>query len=113
MAQFISLIGAGFLAQSMAQVVGGANKTVWYSSCIAIMTVALNPPISQAADYWGRKPILIGFSLTGVVGSIIVSRAQNSSTIIAGFAILGLNFGCQSVILAVLSEVLPRQYRPM
>jgi predicted MFS family arabinose efflux permease len=113
MAQFISLIGAGFLAQSMAQVVGGTNKTVWYSSCIAIMTVALNPPISQAADYWGRKHILIGFSLTGVVGSIIVSRAQNSSTIIAGFAILGLNFGCQSVILAVLSEVLPRQYRPM
>ncbi|KAJ6076990.1 siderophore iron transporter [Penicillium canescens] len=113
MAQFISLIGAGFLAQSMAQVVGGTNKTVWYSSCIAIMTVALNPPISQAADYWGRKPILIALSLTGVVGSIIVSRARNSSTIIAGFAILGLNFGCQSVILAVLSEVLPRQYRPM
>ncbi|KAJ6038236.1 siderophore iron transporter [Penicillium canescens] len=113
MAQFISLIGSGFLAQSMAQIVGGTNKTVWYSSCIVIMTVALNPPVSQAADYWGRKPILIALSLTGMVGSIIVSRAQNSSTIIAGFAILGLNFGCQSVILAVLSEVLPRQYRPM
>ncbi|EED15310.1 siderophore iron transporter, putative [Talaromyces stipitatus ATCC 10500] len=113
LAQLTSVIGTGFLAQSMAQAVGGTDKTVWYSSCITIMTVALNPPISQAADYWGRKPILIASSLIGVAGSIIVSRAQNSGTIIAGFAVLGLNFGCQSVILAVLSEVLPRHWRPI
>lgn len=97
----------------MAQVVGGTEKIVWYSSCITIITVALNPPISQAADYWGRKPIIIASSLIGVIGSIIVSRAKNSGTIIAGFGILGLNFGCQSVVMAVLSEVLPRYYRPM
>lgn len=86
----------------MAQVVGGTDKTVWYSSCVTIMTVALNPPISQAADYWGRKAILVALSLIGAVGSII-----------AGFAILGLSFGSQSVVLTVLSEVLPRKYRPM
>ncbi|KAE8315878.1 major facilitator superfamily domain-containing protein [Aspergillus transmontanensis] len=101
LAQLSSVIGAGFLAQSMAQVVGGTEKTVWYASCITIMTVALNPPISQAADYWGRKPPLIALSLVGAIGCIIISRAQSSRTIIAGFAILGLNFGCQSVILAV------------
>lgn len=97
----------------MAQVVGGTDKTVWYASCITIMTVALNPPISQAADYWGRKQPLIALSLVGVIGCIVISRAQTSRTIIAGFAILGLNFGCQSVILAVLSEILPRCYRPI
>ncbi|KAH6952541.1 putative siderophore iron transporter [Ilyonectria sp. MPI-CAGE-AT-0026] len=112
-AQLSSIIGSGFLAQSMSQVVGGTGQTVWYSSCITIMTVALNPPIGQAADYWGRKPILVALPLTGIVGSIIVSRAQSSGTLIAGFAILGLNFGCQSVLLAVISEVLPRRYRPM
>ncbi|UPK92886.1 hypothetical protein LCI18_003821 [Fusarium solani-melongenae] len=113
LAQLSSVIGSGFLAQSMSQAVGGTGQTVWYSSCITIMTVALNPPISQAADYWGRKPILVLLSLVGAAGSIVVSRAQNSGTLITGFAILGLNFGCQSVLLAVLSEVLPRRYRPM
>ncbi|EEU33362.1 uncharacterized protein NECHADRAFT_30516, partial [Fusarium vanettenii 77-13-4] len=113
LAQLSSVIGSGFLAQSMSQAVGGTGNTVWYSSCITIMTVALNPPISQVADYYGRKPILVLLSLAGVAGSIIVSRAQNSGTLIAGFAILGLNFGCQSALLAVLSEVLPRRYRPM
>ncbi|KAH6972573.1 major facilitator superfamily domain-containing protein [Ilyonectria destructans] len=107
-AQLSSIIGSGFLAQSMSQVVGGTGQTVWYSSCITIMTVALNPPIGQAADYWGRKPILVALPLTGIVGSIIVSGAQSSGTLIAGFAILALNFGCQSVLLAVISEVLPR-----
>ncbi|KAB8201197.1 hypothetical protein BDV34DRAFT_229554 [Aspergillus parasiticus] len=52
-------------------------------------------------------------SLVGAIGCIIISRAQSSRTIIAGFAILGLNFGCQSVILAVLSEILSRGYRPI
>ncbi|EXK76588.1 hypothetical protein FOQG_18675 [Fusarium oxysporum f. sp. raphani 54005] len=112
-AQLSSVIGSGFLANSMSQVVGGVEQTVWYSSCITIMTVVLNPPIGQAADYWGRKPILVALPLTGIVGSIIVSRAHSSSALIAGFAILGVNFGCQSVLLAVMSEVLPRRYRPM
>ncbi|KAM6508348.1 hypothetical protein FALCPG4_018221 [Fusarium falciforme] len=75
LAQLSSVIGSGFLAQSMSQVVGGTGQTVWYSSCITIVTVALNPPISQAADYCGRKPILVLLSLAGVVGCIIVSRA--------------------------------------
>lgn len=97
----------------MAEAVGGTDKTVCYSSCITIMTVALNPPLSQVADYWGRKPILIASCIAGVVGSIVVARAQSSGMIIAGFAVLGLGFGCQSVALAVLSEVLPRVYRPI
>ncbi|RDW79298.1 uncharacterized protein DSM5745_06150 [Aspergillus mulundensis] len=113
LAQLSSVTATGFMAQSMAQAVGGTDKTVWYSSCITIMTVALNPPISQAADYWGRKPVLVAFALAGVVGSLIVSRAQSSGVIIAGFAIVGLGFACQSVALAVLSEVLPRIHRPV
>uniref|UniRef100_A0A0D2Y777 Major facilitator superfamily (MFS) profile domain-containing protein n=1 Tax=Fusarium oxysporum (strain Fo5176) TaxID=660025 RepID=A0A0D2Y777_FUSOF len=97
----------------MAQVVGGTGQTVWYSSCITILTVVLNPPIGQVADYWGRKAILVIMPLAGVVGSIIVSRAQSSGTLIAGFAILGLNYGSQSLSVAVMSEILPRHYRPI
>ncbi|KAL9561724.1 hypothetical protein ACKAV7_014116 [Fusarium commune] len=113
LAQLASLVGSGLLANSMGQAVGDTKQTVWYSSCITILTVVLNPPIGQAADYWGRKIILVVLPLTGVAGSIIVSRAQSSGTLIAGFAILGLNFGCQSLSIAVMSEILPRQYRPM
>ncbi|KAJ0151362.1 hypothetical protein HZ326_6198 [Fusarium oxysporum f. sp. albedinis] len=111
--QILSLVGTGLLANTMAQVVGGTGQTVWYSSCITILTVVLNPPIGQVADYWGRKAILVVMPLAGVVGSIIVSRAQSSGTLIAGFAILGLNYGSQSLSVAVMSEILPRHYRPI
>lgn len=111
--QILSLVGTGLLANTMAQVVGGTGQTVWYSSCITILTVVLNPPIGQVADYWGRKAILVIMPLAGVVGSIIVSRAQSSGTLIAGFAILGLNYGSQSLSVAVMSEILPRHYRPI
>ncbi|KAJ4162004.1 hypothetical protein BFJ63_vAg8453 [Fusarium oxysporum f. sp. narcissi] len=111
--QILSLVGTGLLANTMAQVAGGTGQTVWYSSCITILTVVLNPPIGQVADYWGRKAILVVMPLAGVVGSIIVSRAQSSGTLIAGFAILGLNYGSQSLSVAVMSEILPRHYRPI
>ncbi|EMT68898.1 hypothetical protein FOC4_g10004993 [Fusarium odoratissimum] len=111
--QILSLVGTGLLANTMAQVVGGTGQTVWYSSCITILTVVLNPPIGQVADYWGRKAILVVMPLAGVVGSIIVSRAHSSGTLIAGFAILGLNYGSQSLSIAVMSEILPRHYRPI
>ncbi|KAK2925946.1 MFS transporter superfamily [Fusarium oxysporum f. sp. vasinfectum] len=50
---------------------------------------------------------------TGQTVCIIVSRTQSSGTLIAGFAILGLNYGSQSLSVAVMSEILPRHYRPI
>jgi hypothetical protein len=47
----------------------------------------------------------------GVPGCIIVSRAHNVGTCIAGFCIMGLSFGAQSLFYAVVSEILPRTYR--
>lgn len=95
----------------MSEAVGKTSQSVWYASMITIFTVALNPPISQAADYWGRKWFLVVFNLVGLVGAVIISRAQNSSMLLAGFALVGTSFGSQSLVTAIVSEVLPRRHR--
>jgi MFS family permease len=59
--------------------VGGSDQTVWLTSVIAITTVVLGPPVSQAADYWGRKWFLVILTSFGAVGAIIVSRATSVS----------------------------------
>jgi hypothetical protein len=84
---------------------------VWLTSVLGIMTVVLSPPVSQAADYWGRKWFLVGLTTMGCVGSIIVSRADSIGMVIAGLAVSGFSYGCQPLIHAVISEVLPRKYR--
>ena len=106
------LIGSGFFAQSLGQLFGGSDRTVWLSTSINILTTALCPPVSQAADYWGRKWFLIGSQTCGLAGSIIISRAQSMDTIIGGFIVIGICSGTQSLSFAVVSEVLPRRYRP-
>ena len=58
---------------------GGSDQTVWLTSVIAITTVVLGPPVSQAADYWGRKWFLVILTSFGAVGAIIVSRATSVS----------------------------------
>ena len=46
-------------------------------SAITIVFVVAAPPISQAADYWGRRWLLIGLCLIAFVGAIITSRATS------------------------------------
>lgn len=110
-AQLISVVGSGSLARNITAVVGGEDKTVWFTSIITIVTTVLSPPISQAADYWGRKWLLIFCTSMGVVGSLIISRAQNVGTLLVGFTFSGIAFGAQPLIPTVSSEVVPRKLR--
>ena len=107
----VLLVGGGSLARSMASVVGGASLTAWPTAAIAICTVALCPPIAQAADFWGRKWFLVALGVIGCAGSIIISRATSMGMAITGFVIGGIAFGVGPLLIAVVSEVLPRKYR--
>lgn len=108
--QIWSLVGSGALARNIAAVTGG-NETVWYTTLITSFTGFLAPCVSEAADYWGRKWLLVSLTALGCVGSIVVSRASASPGILAGFAIIGLAFGAQPLVIAVSSEILPRRQR--
>lgn len=109
----VNVVGSGALARDIAAVIGGSSDTIWPASTIAILTVVLSPPVSQAADYWGRKWLLVCLTACGCVGSIIVSRADSMGMAIAGFTVGGISFGAQPLLHAVTSEVLPRKYRPL
>jgi MFS family permease len=105
------IAGSGLLAQTMASQLGDQRQYVWFTSCITIVTLSTILPCSQAADYWGRKPIILITTVGGIIGAIIISRAQTIGMAIAGFCIVGVAFGCQSVCYAVPSEVLHRKHR--
>lgn len=61
----------------IAAVVGGADISSWMLTALTITFVVLAPPISQAADYWGRRWLLIVLCLFGFVGTLICSRATS------------------------------------
>ncbi|KAK1621521.1 major facilitator superfamily domain-containing protein, partial [Colletotrichum phormii] len=110
-AQLVSLVGAGAQGQTIAGHFNATDKTSWFSATITIMTVILGPIVSQAADYWGRKWFLVLPTLFGAVGSLVVARAPDIDTAIAGFCIIGIAFGTQPLLHTVISEVLPRKWR--
>ena len=99
-------------ARDISAAVGGATETVWLSQSIGILTALLSPPVSQAADYWGRKVFIVVLTIVGAVGAIIVSRATSMGMAIAGQVLVGLSFGSQPLLYAVASEILPRKFRP-
>ena len=113
MAQLVAIIGSGILTQAIGAAFNDTTKAVWLSSSIAILLTVLSPLLSQLADYWGRKWILVISSLCGFVGAIVASRARSMSTVIMGFVIIGLGCGCQPLLNTVASEILPRKQRPI
>lgn len=92
--------------------IGGSNNSAWLSTAIAILTSLLGPPVSQAADYWGRKWFIVVLTIFGFIGSMVTSRATTMNMAIAGQVIAGLSFGSQPLLYAVASEILPRRWRP-
>jgi MFS family permease len=99
-------------ARDIAAAVGGSTETVWLAQSVAILTCVLGPPVSQAADYWGRKWFIVISTIFGVAGSIIVSRATSMGMAIAGEVVCGVAYGSQPLLYAVASEILPRRFRP-
>lgn len=105
------MVGGGVFARDIAAVVGGASLTAWPTAVLGLLTAALAPPVSQAADFWGRKWFLVGMTAFGFVGCIIVGRATSMPMAIAGYTIGGVSFGAQPLLHAVVSEVIPRKHR--
>lgn len=99
-------------AQDIGALLGGSAESVWLTSPSTMFTCILGPPLSQAADYWGRRHILIVTTVFGAVGSIIVARASSMNMAIAGQCVIGLSYAAQPLLHVVTSEVLPRRYRP-
>ncbi|KAH8896302.1 MFS general substrate transporter [Thozetella sp. PMI_491] len=110
-AQLVNLVGVGAQGQVIAGHFNDATDTVYFSSPITILTVVLGPVVSQAADYWGRKWVLVVLTLFGAIGSLIVALASSMSQAIAGFTIIGIAYGTQPLLHVVASEVLPRRWR--
>jgi len=67
--------------------------------------------VSQACDFWGRKWFLTLLVFCGAIGSLIVAQAKSMGMVIAGVSIVGVSFGNQPLLHAVVSEVLPRRWR--
>lgn len=111
-AQIFAILGSGLLAQPIVMFVSGnTSKAVWLATSLNIGAAALNPTLSQAVDYWGRKWILVGTTAFGLVGAIVVSRAQSIATVLVGFAFMAVMFGGQAASFAVVGEILPRKHR--
>ncbi|WAO91432.1 MFS domain-containing protein [Fusarium falciforme] len=109
--QLTAVIGSGFLAQPIAQLLGGASQTMWFNQSINLLGIAICLPVSQMADYWGRRWVLIVLLTIGFAGTMVVARAQNVATVIAGFVLIGISYGATPVLFAVPSEILPRSQR--
>ena len=65
--------------------IGGADISNWMVTGILLPIVVLAIPLSQAADYWGRRWFLIVLTALGFVGSMITSRATSVSDQRANF----------------------------
>jgi len=112
LATIVHIVGSGLLARSIAAAIGGSDKVAWLTIVVTFHPILLGPPVAQAADLWGRKWFIVAAMLAGTVGCLIVSRANTIGVAIAGQAIAGFNQTAQGLSHAIVSEILPRRYRP-
>ncbi|KAK5059701.1 hypothetical protein LTR84_009584 [Exophiala bonariae] len=111
-AQMMVIVTSGLLTRSMVADIGGQSKSQWMSQTVPIINLALGSPVAQAADYWGRKWPMFVSCVLAIVGCVIVSRATNIETALAGNVLASSSTGTQPLLFAIASEILPRRFRP-
>ena len=113
-AQLFDIVCSGAYSRTVATSVGAtAAEAVWIPQVIVIVTAALGPPASHAADYFGRKWIFVGSAVFGLVGAIVFARANSFGQVVAGQTISAVFFISQPILIAIASEILPRKWRPV
>ena len=110
-AQLVNLVGSGAYRTAIASTVGGASETTWLIATTVIFNTLLGIPVSQAADHWGRRWFLVVPTFCGIIGSIILSRANSMNMAIAGEAIASISYGAQPLLHTVASEVITHRNR--
>lgn len=110
-AQVAFIVGCGAFGRDVGRVVGNIENSGWLVNVTAIAIVVLSTPVSQAADYWGRRWFMIILSAIGFVGCIVLASAHSMSVAILGATIGSIGGATQSLVHAISSEVLPRRYR--
>lgn len=108
----VHISGSGFLAQDIVACIGGADKVVWLTIIVGLWPTIAGPPICQLADFWGRKWLVVVPTYISVVGCIAFARTNTMGAAIGTQVIAATSNGAQPILHAVVSEVLPRRYRP-
>ncbi|GKZ37917.1 hypothetical protein AbraIFM66950_009749 [Aspergillus brasiliensis] len=68
--------------------------------------------VGRLGDLFGRRYILIGGQLLGLIGAIVCATAKNVPTVIGGSVLCGLAAAVQLTFSFVIAELVPNRARP-
>ncbi|KAK5047456.1 hypothetical protein LTR84_006552 [Exophiala bonariae] len=106
-----NIVVAGAYGRDVGIELGGEAQSIWLLQSGTIIIAVLSPAISEAADLWGRKWLLVGLSVLGVIGCVVTGSASSMATALGGQILSGIACASQPLVHAIPSEVIPRQFR--
>lgn len=66
-----NVVVAGAYGRDIGIELDGESQSTWLVQIVTIIIAVLSPPISEAADLWGRKWFLVTLTALGVVRTLI------------------------------------------
>ena len=88
------------------------SSYIWISNIFFLMSAICQPLFAQLSNLFGRKAVLMFIFAAYTVGSGVAGAANNSGTIIAGRAIMGIGSGGINMAAEVIiSDLVPLRVR--
>ena len=83
------------MAAPMARGLGVPASHVWGAVTAAmLLSAALGPWAGRVIDRWGGRPVLTTSSLMAALGLAVLSQAQDTTSLVMGWLLLGIVMGC-------------------
>ena len=84
----------------------------WVLNAYNLMSTAVQPPVGQFSDIFGRKPVIMGGLILYMLGSVLCGAADSANMLVAGRAVQGAGGGIMLVLAElIVSDVVPLNER--
>lgn len=101
----------GVIYAQVSEQLGDPSAGIWFTSLYTICNAIAFMICGANSDLFGRRWFLIMGNVLMFIGYIMGGRAENGTTMIAAFALIGFGAGNSQLAAFALPELLPNKWR--
>jgi MFS family permease len=89
------------------------ENIAWMTIIISLVGGAISPLFGKMADLWGKKKMLLGCSVSFLVGSLICALTDSWAFFLVGRGLQAVAFAMTAIVFSLIRDLMPRKFVPV
>jgi len=89
------------------------ENIAWLTIIISLVGGAISPLVGKAADIWGKKKMMLGCSVSFLLGSLLCAVTDSWGLFLLGRGLQAVAFAMTAIVFSLIRDLMPRKLVPV